>query len=254
MFTVFLYISACKENSKEQTQTIDVASLNEIISNYGTLTEGDFTLICNDAQITETTYKYLCGFGGTLFDSTINNIGWKSIRLGKVNIANIDLIPIPHFNTAINKMMYLITTTNDQDTYIAGLFTNQIVPIKIYDSTLNEITSFNFLTPQKLHINPRESIINPIDLANESITWNADVRNKVGLVLEVSYLNNGAFDNKVIFLADDGEEKIKDIVGNFKGSIDINMYRGTVLIKNGTDNRKYKMTCIAKSAIGIYIE
>ncbi len=251
---MFLCISACKENSKEQIQTIDEVSLNEIVNNYGFYTEGDFTLICTDAQIGENTYKYLCGFGGTLFDSTINNTGWKSIRLGKVTIADINLIPIPHFNTAINKMMYPITTTSDQDNYIADLFTNKTVPIRIYDSTLNEITSFNFVTPQKLHINPIESVITPSDFSNASITWNADARNKAGFVLGISYLNNGAIGNKLVFLADDGAEEIKDIVGDIKGSIDIEMYRGTILIKKGADNRNYKMTCIAKSTIGIYIE
>lgn len=247
-------ITACKKNTKQETSTIDKASLNEIINNYGVYTEGDFTLICNDVQTGENTYKYLCGFGGILFDSTINFVGKKSLRLGKVNISNIELVPIPHFNTAMNQMMYPITTTPDQDNYIAGLFTNKTVPIKIYDTTLNEITSFNFVTPQRLHINPRESIIKTSDFANASITWNADANNKVGLVLEVSYLNSGSFDNKVVFLADDGTEKIKDIIGDYKGSIDIEMYRGTILIKKGTDNKNYKMTCIAKSTIGIYIE
>lgn len=54
-------------------------------------------------------------------------------------------------------------------------------------------------------------------------------------------------------LADDGEESIKNVIGDLTGDIELTMYRGVIIIKTGPDNKKYKITCIAKSSTNIYL-
>ena len=46
----------------------------------------------------------------------------------------------------------------------------------------------------------------------------------------------------------------KNVIGDLTGDIELTMYRGVIIVKTGTDNKKYKITCIAKSFTNVYLK
>ena len=249
-----IILSSCQKNNKKEDVNIDTPSLSEMITNYQTFTEGELYFMCNDAQISENTFEYKCGFSGLLYNKLENStLNLKSIKLGKISVGTLDLFTIPHVNMNDNRMYYHYFTTPDNAPYIADLFNNQTVPVKVYDTLMREVTSFNFITPQKLRVNRRDAIVTRTEFPNATFTWNADPTNKIGMVAEI-ILHNAIYEKKAVFLADDGIEKISTIVGDFKGQVDVTLYRGAVIIKKGSDDRNYKIICKASSSFGLDIE
>ena len=251
---LLIILSSCKRNDKPEFQHIDTPSLSEMITNYQTFTEGEFTFACFDSQVGENSFEYKCGFGGLLYNKLENStLNLKSIKLGKITVGTLDIPVTPHLNTTDNKMYYFITTPPSTITYITSLFNNQTVPVKVYDTLMREVTSFNFITPQKLRVNRRDAIVTRTEFPNATFTWNADPTNKIGMVAEI-IVHNAIYEKKAVFLADDGIEKISTIVGDFKGQVDVTLYRGAVIIKKGSDDRNYKIICKASSSFGLDIE
>ena len=50
---LLIILSSCKRNDKPEFQHIDTPSLSEMITNYQTFTEGEFTFACFDSQVGE---------------------------------------------------------------------------------------------------------------------------------------------------------------------------------------------------------
>lgn len=175
--------------------------------------------------------------------------------MGKVSFGDLDLFTVSHINTYDNKEYFYYISHGKDNSYVSSLFNNKIVAVELFDTLYNRISFFNFfVTPKKLHIKRMETEIDSEDIQSLSLIWNADMINKVGLVAEVTSFKNGAFEKRAVFLADDGSGKIINIIGDMRGEVGITLYRGVIIIKTGTDNRKYKITCKAQSSIELYIK
>lgn len=243
-----LVLLSCKKDKKSSNQAIDTPTLNEMISNFYVPTEGHIEIETNIS--TDYYGNEVEGYNGfyiQIFDSIVSN---KTIIKGKVIIDNRILYP----DTAVLKTnAYSFYDDPNRDNIIKGLFGNRIINFKLFETDNSLVTEFNFKTPERLSMKASAYSVKPTSLDKEKITWNADPTNKIGLVMEYES-DYFPFPHDVVFLADDGEESLKNVVGNYVGGINLKMYRGTIIVKTGTDGKKYKVICVARSTAYVRVE
>jgi hypothetical protein len=230
---------SCNKENKSNL-AIDTPTLNEMISNYSIPTEGHIDIETNlSIDMYGMKYEGYSGLSAKIFDSTISN---NMIPKGNIIIDDKVINPT---NDQTYHGYNLVDDVNES--FIKNLFGNRLIDFKLYESdNATLVTEFNFKTPERIFANVTTHEVSKSTWEKEKITWNADPTNKIGLVLEYRSGSDPSNHN-VVFLADDGEESIKNIVGNLSGSVELTLYRGVIIVKTGSDNKKYKISCIAKS-------
>ena len=246
---IILSFFSCKKD-KKSNQAIDAPTLNEMITNFSVPTEGHIDIetyeqVNLDGNPPSSGYN---SFSVIVTDKIISN---TRVKKGKIIIDSKEITQDTVYN---QQYAYYLPDNAERDPFIKGLFGNRIIDFKLYETdNTTLVTQFNFKTPERLLMKTTKYEVTKSTWEKEKITWNADPTNKIGLVLEYrSGLDPS--NHNVVFLADDGEESIKNVIGDLTGDIELTMYRGVIIVKTGTDNKKYKITCIAKSFTNVYLK
>lgn len=252
LFYIILLVTGCKENKidKVDNTVYDKPSLDEMITNYQMVTEGDFRFTANEYLNTDLTkYVETGGFGGVIYDSITPNFNnLTKIKLGKI-IMNEQEIP---FHTVTN---YYGGTQEQLTNFFPYLFDNKPINIKIYDKNdIDLVVEFNYKSPKILQTKIEDGYLVDIttaQLPSKYLYWNKDPNNIIGIVVVV---NVDGYNKEYIPLADDGKEPLSNIIKDYKGFVLIRIYRGSILVKEGTDKRKYKITNVAESYCSINVD
>lgn len=237
------FIACKKETSNTKfSYTDEGITQDDIITNYMTQVEGDYRIEnfnyigANKDQTTST----LGTFSGIVkakevFSDNYFQTGYLLLNGEKL---------LPDLDPNYGRFAYR--------KYNADLFSSKTNNVQLFDVNGKKIIEFTTRSPKPILLNIPNNVVKlSADMPKIIAKWNTDPENKLGVAIQISG------DNITQFLFGDeskGEYDLSDVLPKRIGQYSINIFRGTILIKEGADGRRYKFYSISKSTelVAIY--
>lgn len=228
--------AACKKettNSK-YNYTDDEVTQGEIISNFMTQVEGDIRLE-NDNYIGANKDQTTSNNGS--FSAIVrvkNDFSDNYLQTGYILLNNKKILP------TVDELKYYDYQYTD-----ANLFANPSTNIQIFDTKGKKIIGFTTKNAKPILLNLSKNIYKlGVDTMPIIAKWNKDPENKLGVIFVLlgSRLTRYVFGDENI-----GELNLSEIIPNGIDKYSIYAIRGSILIKEGADGRKYKLYSVSKS-------
>ena len=167
----------------------------------------------------------------------------------KINHSNLDELPNQYFYRNYSFLDVNAPFLKDF-TYINSF------KLELFDTTEQKVIEFITHTPLPINANLSKRYFQASNVSGAKLTWNKDQKNKLGLFIYVLQYINGAISYKYIFTPDDGSEDISSFLEQFKGRgyFQLQIKRGAILIGEGIDGRKHRLSTITEANIGVKID